>query len=233
MFMSFFFKILFFSFLLFLLLTNFVILSVDVESESMSRSIERGDRIFASPILYGMDIDLFSNKITGFEKPQRGDLVLVRPPYYKNLDFPFNVFDTMLKFITLQKISLNTDATGKRIDSLFVKRIIGLPGDTVKVSNFTAYVKNRKAEDFLKETEIIPVKYMINIDEKYFVKGWKDGFPYSGNSDEVQLGENEYFVLGDNRMNSNDSISWGAINYSNIVAKVFFRYWPFDRFGSL
>jgi signal peptidase I len=48
-----------------------------------------------------------------------------------------------------------------------------------------------------------------------------------------KLGPNEYFMMGDNRSNSNDSHVWGPLTRDRFIGKATFRYWPLDRFGPL
>ena len=63
------------------------------------------------------------------------------------------------------------------------------------------------------------------------------GFQFGGllakSSDEVVLGEKEYFCLGDNSANSFDSRYWGAVPEKNIIGKVTRIYWPFTRINAL
>ena len=56
-------------------------------------------------------------------------------------------------------------------------------------------------------------------------------FPFSGNSGEHVLGDGEYFLLGDNRPESSDSRSWGALSRDRIIGKVIYRYWPLRSVG--
>jgi signal peptidase I len=89
----------------------------------------------------------------------------------------------------------------------WVKRVIGLPGDTIEVKNHTVYVNNvALKEPYIKET---PNYTMI---------------PYT-----VEPGR--YFVLGDNRNNSSDSHSIGTIPAENIVGEVWLRLWPLSEWG--
>jgi signal peptidase I len=60
---------------------------------------------------------------------------------------------------------------------------------------------------------------------------WDESLPFSGNMETVILGENEFFVLSDDRSNSNDSRTWGPVRIEIIAGKALFRYWPLNRLG--
>ena len=91
----------------------------------------------------------------------------------------------------------------------FVKRVIGLPGDLVEIRDGAVYVN-----------EVI-------LDEPYLTtKG-------THNMRQVRLGEEGYFVLGDNRSVSNDSRKWGPVPKENVLGKVWFVYWPFSELNLL
>ncbi len=91
----------------------------------------------------------------------------------------------------------------------YLKRIIGLPGDTVKISNGDVYVNDKK------------------IREPYINNNEKTLTPNSGEID-VTLKDQEYFVLGDNRNHSRDSREIGPIPKENIVSRIWLRLYPFQ-----
>lgn len=99
-------------------------------------------------------------------------------------------------------------------DTYYIKRIIGLPGETVQIRDGEIYIDGAiLEEDYGKETMLT-----------------------SGRAaDQIQLGEDEYFVLGDNRNHSEDSRfdDVGNIERSEIIGRAFIRIWPFERFGLL
>ena len=87
----------------------------------------------------------------------------------------------------------------------FVKRVIGLPGEEVELRNGLTYVDGARLEE-----------------------------PYLNSRDRstmspARMGEAQYFVMGDNRRNSDDSRAWGAVPEANILGKVSMVYWPFSR----
>ena len=96
----------------------------------------------------------------------------------------------------------------------FIKRIIGLPGEAIEIRAGEVYLYN---EEHLQG---------LRLQEDYLAVDTKT---YSLNEERVNLGADEYFVLGDNRTASKDSRSFGAVNRSFMVGKVWLRGWPVER----
>jgi signal peptidase I len=93
----------------------------------------------------------------------------------------------------------------------FIKRVIGLPGDTIEMEQGTVYVNGEPLQ------------------EHYVLDEYRD--PYSMAA--VQVPEDSYFVLGDHRSSSSDSRNWGAVPRRFIYGKAVFVYWPLDKLGLL
>ena len=91
---------------------------------------------------------------------------------------------------------------------IIIKRIIGMPGDTVSIKDNTVYVNGEELEE---------------------------DYAYGETSDyeEITLGDDEYFILGDNRPISKDSRYFGPVKEDEIIGKVIFRLWPFNKFGTI
>ena len=94
----------------------------------------------------------------------------------------------------------------------YIKRIVALPGDTVELKNNKVYVNNKQLNENYTSSQTTLV---------------------SGNETKWELGEDEYFVLGDNRLPraSNDSRIFGPIKKKARVGRAFLRDFPFNKFG--
>ncbi len=98
----------------------------------------------------------------------------------------------------------------------FIKRVIGLPGDSIKIAEDFVYINGKK------------------VNETYLPSGTpthSGAFLTEGTT--VSIGDDQYFVLGDNRNHSSDSREWGGITKKDIIGRAFFRYWPPQDIGLL
>jgi len=97
----------------------------------------------------------------------------------------------------------------------FIKRVIGMPEETVKIQNNVVTIFNKDN----------PNGFILN-ESSYLPKAEQTTGNYN-----IKLDPNEYFVLGDNREHSSDSRYWGPVNQSLITGRVFFRAYPPRNIG--
>ncbi len=91
----------------------------------------------------------------------------------------------------------------------FVKRVVGLPGETVEI---------RQGQVFIDD---------VALDEPYIIQ------PDRTTMEPQAVGRNSYFVLGDNRRASNDSRDWGPVPDQNVVGRAWVSFWPLNRWHAL
>jgi signal peptidase I len=162
-----------------------------VPSESMVPTLLPGDRVLADRLTLR------------FRDPERGEIVVFHPPVCKPASTSGGVCSTPDL----------TQRTGFS-DQTFIKRVIGLPGDTLFSRNGHVWVQP-------------PGKPATQLKEPYV-----HGEPTSI-AGKIQVPKGYYFMMGDHRENSDDSRVWGAEPRDEILGIARFRYWPLDRLGTL
>jgi signal peptidase I len=164
--------------LILFLVINLISARVRVEGYSMLPTLNNGEYVLISRLAY---------KVGNI---QRGDIIVFRPPMYP--DAPF-----WQRLLGLPTFHDNYED--------YIKRIIGLPGETVRITDGVVYIND------------LPLK------EPYIAAP-----PDYSNTWTVPAGQ--LFVLGDNRNNSADSHAWGFLPQGNILGKALVVYWPFSNF---
>lgn len=95
----------------------------------------------------------------------------------------------------------------------YIKRVIGVPGDTVMISNGDVYVNNKKIDE----------STYLTSDVKTY------GGAYLKENQPITVPEDTYFVIGDNRPHSSDSREFGPVKKSLFLGKSLFVYWPINQ----
>lgn len=143
-------------------------------------------------------------------------LFLVQPFYVEGASMEPNFYQN--EYLIIDEISyrFNQPQRGEVIifkspqdgRSYFIKRIIGLPGEKVEIKDGRAYINNKE-----------------------LAEGYISNFS-SDDQTALTLTVDEYFVLGDNRINSMDSRQFGPINKDRIIGRVWVRGWPLSRLNT-
>lgn len=110
----------------------------------------------------------------------------------------------------------------------YIKRLIGMPGDTLKIIDEVVYVKEKGNNEFIP----IPQLGIDHLNKVYSYKGGLHGhLPYGllAAGGEVIVPSDCFFMMGDNSANSYDSRMWGFVPRRNVVGKAFFVFWPISR----
>ena len=156
----------------------------------MLPTIEVNDRVMVNKLAYDLG------------EPERGDIVVFRDPAEPEIDesIPEAVIRSVLEAVGVR--------TRGRDD--LIKRVIGLPGETVEIQANRVLIDGEPIEEsYLSDTASMP-------DEGPFV-----------------VGDGEVFVMGDNRQSSFDSRRFGPIPQQDLIGEAFLTIWPVDNFGGL
>jgi signal peptidase I len=126
---------------------------------------------------------------------------------------PGKSFFSVEPFKKLQRGNVVVFRYPKNRSQFFIKRIVGLPGEKIAIQDNRITIYNSENPQGL------------TLDEKNYLP---ESTRTSGDL-VMQLEENEYFVMGDNRMFSSDSRYWGPVSSADIIGKVLLRAWPLDN----
>jgi signal peptidase I len=162
-----------------LIFTTFIAQATQVPTPSMVPTIFVGDHFFLDKVAFPGN---FPEKLRGWlprRQISRGDIIAFRPPPKAGMTTPF------------------------------VKRVIGIPGDTIEIRNKIVFLNGAV------------------LDEPYKIHTIPNGINAGDNHELITVPENQFFVMGDNRDNSNDSRFWGFVDRESIIGKPLFVYWSY------
>jgi signal peptidase I len=186
-----------------LVLRSFIVEPFRIPSGSMMPTLLAGDFILVNKFAYGIRLPVVDTKIIPVGLPERGDVLVFRYPKNPSIDY--------------------------------IKRVIGLPGDKVAYYNKQLFINGEPATQAglgvydavgagvsmagaqVRSEDLIGIQHNILIDTQ---RGTVEG--------EFQVPEGRYFVMGDNRDNSNDSRYWGFVPEENLVGKAFMIWMNWD-----
>lgn len=187
------------------ILRSFVAEPFRIPSGSMKPTLLVGDFILINKFDYGIRLPLLGTKIINIHSPKRGDILVFRFPH-----------DTSVNYI---------------------KRVIGIPGDKISYKDKVVYLNGKPlSQEFLGTLD-------SNNDEpgqNYPVKHYRETLPEMSHSiihvpfangvsmEERTIPQGMYFVMGDNRDNSEDSRVWGLVPENLILGKAFFIWMSWD-----
>jgi len=147
---------------------------------------------------------------------------LIQPFYVKGASMEPNFYDH--EYLIIDEISyrLGEPARGHVVvfrypfdrSQYFIKRVIGLPGETIKIKEGKVYIYNQEQPEGAALVEDYLLPAMRTLGEV-----------------EVTLGQDEYYFLGDNRTSSLDSRAFGVVRRQDIIGRTLLRGWPVGRFG--
>ena len=171
----------------------FLVKPFRIPSESMVPTLSVGQRVLV-------------NRVSGrFSEPDRGDVTVFKPPKGADenrcgVDKPVN--------------EPCPTPTKERSETNFIKRVVGLPGDRLKVVDNHVYINGRKQDEpFINPGT--PCEQLCNLPR------------------EITIPKDHYYMMGDNRGESADSREWGPVPKKWLIGQAFVTYWPPKKIGTL
>jgi signal peptidase I len=198
-------KSIFIALLLFLFVRTFMIEAFQIPTASMENTLLVGDFLLVNKMVYGAEIPGTPIHLPAFDEPSRGEVVVFEPPA----------------------------RAGQAPRTNYVKRIVGAPGDTLAMRSGNLYVNGSKIEE----------PYVKNgrrgSDVRTAAFSWQRAYlvsprgrayqPTRDNWGPIYVPEDSFFVMGDNRSNSEDSRYWGFVPAEAIKGRPMIVYYSYER----
>jgi signal peptidase I len=162
--------------------------------------------------------------------PERGSVVLLKPRTADRQPVMERIADVFISFFTAQQYALDRKPALMGSESQ-IRRVVGVPGDTIYMKGYIVFVKPAGEKHFLSEFELSGKSYNVKITAS--PEGWDSSIGAGGDTAQIYLGRDEYFVLGDMRNTAADSRLWGTVSSRQIRAKGIAVYFPFRHFKML
>ena len=170
----------------------FLVKPFRIPSESMVPTLQIGQRVLVDRVSFR------------FGEPDRGDIVVFKPPQGA---------DTNSCGVQHPGDTACPEPTPERSDTNFIKRVVAVPGDRLKVMEGAVYIDGkRQKEEFARLSTDCGICDLPR---------------------EITIPEDHYFMMGDNRGASADSREWGPVPKKWMIGKAFMTYWPPKRIGIL
>lgn len=189
--------------LIVLVLRSFVVEPFRIPSGSMLPTLNIGDFILVNKFSYGLRLPVLHTRVVDLGEPQRGDVIVFRHPPDPTKDY--------------------------------IKRVVGMPGDEIRYVNKRLYINDRRVETEFNgnySSSSVPefadaqnlTEYLDGVDHQILI------YPQRGSFREGrwEVPHGHYFVMGDNRDNSEDSRAWGFVPERHLVGKAFFIWMSWD-----
>lgn len=189
--------------LLFFIIRSFVVEAFRIPTGSMENTLLVGDFLLVNKAVYGAEIPGTNVDLPSFDEPRRGDIVVFLPPHQP--------------------------------DKNYVKRLIGVPGDTLEMRDKVLY-RNGEAqvEPYVRYSDpagVGDVAVPGMLWQRRYLTSAVDRSTYRPSRDDwgpIIVPEDRFFVLGDNRDDSEDSRYWGFVRRDAVKGRPLFIYYSFD-----
>ena len=198
-------KSIFVALILFLIIRTFIVEAFRIPTASMENTLLVGDFLLVNKLVYGAEIPGTDVGLPGLGAPSRGDVIVFEAPPSANAE----------------------------PHTHYVKRIIGLPGDTLRMRHGRLFVNRLPLrEPYLKPASTLPDASSVRFAwQRRFLTGWGHPSRYTPTRNTwgpLVVPPEHYFVMGDNRSNSEDSRYWGFVSRDAIKGRPIFVYYSYD-----
>ena len=200
---------------IFLILRAFLVEAYRIPSGSMVPTLLVGDWLFVNKAIYGAHIPFSHSSLPAFRKPRRGDVVVFVSPY-----------------------QADEAARGNDPTPTLVKRLVGVPGDTLFMRKAVLYVNGvAQRQGYGANAQVIPevansTDPLFDWQKKVGLRSSRFGaapaVPNHDNWGPLVVPSRRFFMMGDSRYNSKDSRYWGFVPRENVRGRPLFVYYSYN-----
>lgn len=203
--------------LLFLVVRTFFVEAFRIPSGSMIPTLLVGDWLFVNKLVYGPVVPFTDIRLPGYAEPQRGEVVVFESPYQPD-----------------------EAARGMDPQPTLVKRLVGVPGDTLYMREGVLYVNGEpqpQGPEFAGNVvgnpdEVNPLfSWQLRFHLPHTRFGPPPAQPTHDHWGPILIPEGHYFMLGDNRYESKDGRYWGLVPRENFRGRPLFVYYSYDPYS--
>ena len=187
------------AFFFFLVIRTFAVEAFRIPTSSMEGTLLVGDFLLVNKAVYGAQVPGTSVRLPAFGEPERGDVVVFVPPHEPTKNY--------------------------------VKRLVGMPGDTLAMRDKVLYLNGESVDEpYARHADPMDAHDVgMRWQREYLVKASRMRYrPTRDNWGPLVVPDQQYFVLGDNRDDSEDSRYWGFVDGESIKGKPLFVYYSFN-----
>lgn len=189
--------------ILFVLLRSFLVQTFVITSGSMEKTLLVGDFLVVNRAAIGSTVPFTHLHVPGYSAPRRGDVIVFRPP------------------------------PSDPIDMDLVKRLIGVPGDTIEMRDKVVYIDGKPLDEpYLLHTDAADVTDPAMSWQRAYLSPSVDPASYAPTRDDwgpIVIPSDHYFMMGDNRENSVDSRFWGFVEGGYLLGRASFLYFAYNK----
>ncbi len=189
------------AFILFLVIRTFGVEAFKIPTSSMENTLLVGDFLLVNKAMFGTEVPGLSLRLPGLREPRRGDVIVFSPPHEP--------------------------------EKSYVKRLVGVPGDTLWMRDKVLHRNGPPvAEPYARYMDQSgdAVHPGMEWQSYHLIASTRRGYhPSRDNWGPLVVPDRSYFVLGDNRDNSEDSRYWGFVDRESIRGRPWMVYYSFDR----